>query len=527
MPNPVLRSPCSTLGLILGDQLDAESPLLGHLNPASDVLWMAEVREESTHVWSHLARITLFLSAMRHFRGHLCGLGWKVEYQQVDDAHAASTFAEALQKTVATLKPHRLAVVRPGDWRVLASLQAAAKRLGLPILVIEDTHFLSTPADFATHAQGRKQLRMEFFYREMRRKHDILMEPDGQPTGGSWNFDAENRENFGKTGPGTTPSPARFPPNAVTSQVMDSVAKLFKNHPGSLECFDWPVTSEQAKHALEDFIRHRLPAFGKYQDGMWQNEPFLYHSRLSAAINLKLLHPMVVIQAAENAYRNNQAPLASVEGFIRQILGWREYVRGVYWTQMPQYAERNALGASEPLPPFYWSGQTEMACLRDAIGQTLKYGYAHHIQRLMVTGLYALMLGVRPQSVHEWYLAVYVDAVEWVELPNTLGMSQYGDGGVMGSKPYVATGAYINRMSNYCQGCRFDPTSSEGERACPFTVLYWDFLLNHQAVLSSNPRMTMQLRNLARLSPSKRQNIRALAANIRLKHRGEFLTASV
>lgn len=516
-----------SLGLILGDQLDPQSPVLRSLNPAVDMLWMAEVRDESTHVWSHQARITLFLSAMRHYRDRLREQGWRVEYQQIDDTEAATNLVEALRRTIALLKPDRLIVVQPGDWRVLSRLQSAARELGLPLTVLDDTHFLSTPAEFATHAEGRKQLRMEFFYREMRRKTGVLMETDGQPTGGEWNFDAENRGSFGKAGPGTIPLPVRFLPDAITLEVMASVQKLFKKHPGSLEFFDWPVTPEQAHRALDDFIQHRLPNFGQYQDAMWQSEPFLYHSRLAAAMNLKLLHPMVVIRAAEMAYRRNQAPLAAVEGFIRQILGWREYVRGIYWTQMPQYLERNALGASEPLPAFYWTGRTEMACLRDALAQTLKYGYAHHIQRLMVTGLYSLLLGVQPQAVHEWYLAVYVDAVEWVELPNTLGMSQFADGGVMASKPYVATGAYIKRMSNYCQGCRFDPADSEGERACPFTVLYWDFLLNHERVLASNPRMTMQLRNLARLSPAKRDSIRARASEIRRHHRAEPAPTSV
>jgi deoxyribodipyrimidine photolyase-related protein len=244
---------------------------------------------------------------------------------------------------------------------------------------------------------------------------------------------------------------------------------------------------------------------------MWTGEPWLYHSCLSAALNLKLLDPREVVSAAEAAYRDNHAPLAAVEGFVRQILGWREYVRGIYWTQMPGYLSTNALDAHEPLPAFYWTGETPMVCLRDTITQTLEYGYAHHIQRLMLTGLYALMLGVEPAQVHEWYLAVYVDAIEWAELPNTLGMSQHADGGLMASKPYAASGKYIQRMSNYCTGCRFDPAQATGSRACPFTTLYWDFLLRHEARLQTNQRMAMQFRNLARLDASTRESIRGEA----------------
>jgi deoxyribodipyrimidine photolyase-related protein len=307
----------------------------------------------------------------------------------------------------------------------------------------------------------------------------------------------------------------RFPPDAITREVIALVESRFASHPGKLEAFDWPVTPADARAALEDFIAHRLADFGTYQDAMWTREPWLYHSRIAAAMNLKLLDPRDAIAATERAYRAGRVPLASAEGFIRQILGWREYVRGLYWLYMPAYAEGNALGAQEPLPVFYWTGETEMACLRDAIGQTLTYGYAHHIQRLMVTGLYALLLGIEPKAVHEWYLAVYVDAVEWVELPNTIGMALYADGGIMASKPYVATGKYIDRMSDYCKGCRFDPAQSTGETACPFTTLYWDFLMRHEPMLAKNQRMALQVKNLKRLSADQRTTIAARAQTIR------------
>lgn len=445
---------------------------------------MAEASEEAVHVPSHKARIALFLSAMRHFRDELRARGRDVIYHE----QAEGSLAALLRADVARLRPSRVAVVHPGDYRVLESLRSAVQGLK----VLEDPHFYCTLAEFKAHARGRKQLRLEYFYRELRRRHGVLM--DGrEPAGGAWNYDAENRESFPKAGPGAVPPPARFEPDAVTRRVIEYVEERYKANPGRLKHFFWPVSRAQALAALRDFIQHRLPLFGRYQDAMWAGEPWLYHSHLASSLNLKLLDPREVVQAAEQAYREGRAPLAAAEGFIRQILGWREYVRGIYWTFMPQYAERNALGAHAPLPEFYWTGETDMNCLREAITQTLDYGYAHHIQRLMVTGLYALLAGADPKQVHEWYLSVYVDAVEWVELPNTMGMSQFADGGLMASKPYAATGKYIQRMSNYCAGCRYDPA-----RDCPFTNAYWEFLERNEATLRKIPRMEMQLRNLAR-----------------------------
>jgi deoxyribodipyrimidine photolyase-related protein len=355
----------------------------------------------------------------------------------------------------------------------------------------------------------------------MRQQTGVLVDR-GKPVGGAWNYDADNRGSFGKAGPGLLPKPVRFKPDDITKTVIEEVHRRFPDNPGETDGFDWPVTRKDALIALEDFILNRLPEFGTYQDAMWTTEPWLYHSRLSAALNLKLLNPTEVIQAAEAAYQQGRAPLAATEGFIRQILGWREYVRAIYRHFMPAYAESNTLNATDPLPAFYWTGKTNMACMQDALRQTLQLGYAHHIQRLMVTGLYALMFGVRPQAIHQWYLAVYVDAVEWVELPNTIGMSQFADGGIMASKPYVATGKYIQRMSNYCAGCPYDPATATGPKACPFTTLYWDFLLRHRDTLRTNPRMTMQLKNLDRLNPARQQEIQEAAS----QHRAQVLEAT-
>ena len=360
------------------------------------------------------------------------------------------------------------------------------------------------------------RLVMEDFYREMRRRHGVLMDGDS-PAGGRWNFDAENRHAFGRSGPTLVPAPPRFEPDAITREVFALVDARFAPHPGDLASFAWPVTREQALECLARFVAERLPEFGRWQDALWPREPWLWHSQLSAALNLKLLDPHEVVAAAEKAWRAGQVPLASAEGFIRQILGWREYVRGVYWTRMPGYLDENALDAHAPLPAFYWDGRTPMACLADAIGQTLEHGYAHHIQRLMVTGLYALLFGVEPREVHAWYLAVYVDAVEWAELPNTLGMSQFADGGAMSTKPYIASGRYIERMSggSLCARCRFDPGQRTGERACPFTTLYWDFLLRHEDRLRANPRTRMQVRSLERVDATERAAIRQRAAAVR------------
>jgi deoxyribodipyrimidine photolyase-related protein len=503
-----------SLIVVLGDQLDLDAAAFDGFDAAVDAVWMAEVADESTHVWSSKPRTAMFLAAMRHFALALQAAARPLHYTRLDARGNGGTLAAQLQADIVRLRPARLVMTAPGDWRVLQAIKALAEAHKLPLDIREDRHFFSSIRDFAAHAKGRKSLRMEYFYRDQRKRHAVLMQ-DEDPVGGQWNFDADNREAFGAAGPGAVPPRAAFEPGATTREVIALVEARFAYHPGQLDSFAWPVTRAQALQSLHAFIQERLPLFGRFQDAMWPDDPWLYHSHLSAALNLKLLNPREVVAAAQAAYRDGHAPLASVEGFVRQILGWREYVRGIYWTQMPQYLERNALDAQQDLPPWFWTGDTDMACLRDALAQTLAHGYANHIQRLMVTGLYTLMLGVQPQQVHRWYLAVYVDAVEWVELPNTLGMSQYADGGVMGSKPYIATGKYIQRMSPHCKGCRYDPAQRIGDRACPFTTLYWDFLMRHEAALARNPRMALQVKNVARLTDTQKQAVRERAAAIR------------
>ncbi len=504
------------LVIVLGDQLDPAAAAFDGCDPAHDAIWMAEVREESTHVWSAKARIALFLSAMRHFASARRAAGWTVHYCALEDEHNTGTLAGELARTLRTLRPTGLRMTAPGDWRVLQALRAAAAEAGVALNVCADRHFYTTVREFAAHAGSRQSVRLEYFYRELRRRHDVLM-PDGRPAGGRWNFDADNRAAFTRHGPPPRPHPPRFAPDETTREVLKLVRRAFDTHPGSLDEFSWPVTPDQAQQALAAFVRERLPQFGQWQDALWPGQSVLWHSQLSAALNLKLLDPRVAVNAAQAAWREGAVPLASAEGFIRQILGWREYVRGIYWTNMPHYAIANALGAQTDLPRFFWTGEAPMPCLADALQQTLRSGYAHHIQRLMVIGLYALLHGVQPQQVHAWFLAVYVDAVEWVEMPNVLGMSQFADDGLMASKPYIASGQYIRRMSAaaYCAQCRFDPSVRSGPRACPYTLLYWDFLQRHAARLAANPRIAPQLRNLARLSVTERDTIARQASQWR------------
>ncbi len=502
-----------TLLLVLGDQLAATHPGLQDLDPARDGLWMAEVAGESHHVPSHAARSTLFLSAMRHFAREREDHGWTVHYRRLGE-HPEGSLGAALEADLRCLQPEQVRVLQPGEHRVRRELEQACARHGRALEIIDDPCFLVSLEAFETWAHGRKQLRMEYFYREQRARLGILMDGD-TPTGGQWNFDADNRNHFGRDGPGRLPAPVGFEPDKLTRECQQEVARHLAELPGQSESFDWPVTPAQAQQALDDFIDHRLPHFGTYQDAMWTDQPWLYHARLSTALNLHLLQPQTVIAAAEQAWHDNRAPLAAVEGFIRQILGWREYVRGLYFHFGETWHTWNALEAREPLPALYWDAGTSMQCLHQAVGQTLRLGYAHHIQRLMVTGLFAQLLGVRPAEIHAWYLGIYVDAVEWVELPNVLGMSQYADGGRMASKPYVATGRYIQRMSNYCRHCPYEPGEALGEHACPFTTLYWDFLARHRDRFARHPRTALQWKHVEKMDAGRLQAIRAQADRIR------------
>ena len=511
-----VRPEVRNLVLVLGDQLDHASAAFDGFDPAQDCVLMIEAAGESQHVWSHKARTTLFLSAMRHFARFLRTRGWTIDYRALDDEGAgtgADDLADALAARIARHRPRKLVLVEPGEWRVEQSIRALCAGVDLPLDMRDDLHFMMSRDGFSDWARKYRQPRMEYFYRHMRERHAVMMDGD-QPVGGRWNFDAENRSGFGRRGPGRVPPPARFEPDDVTRDVIALVERRFGDHPGSTARFDWPVTRDEALTTLQDFVAHRLELFGHHQDAMWTGQPWLWHARLSAAMNLKLISPREVIAAAVDAWRARALPLQSVEGFVRQVLGWREFVRGMYWLDMPGMREANHYGHARALPRWYWTGDTHMQCMRAAIGQTLEYGYAHHIQRLMVTGQFALLAEVMPQQVEDWYLAVYVDAVEWVELPNVAGMTLYANGGRFTSKPYVASGAYIQRMSNYCEGCRYKPAERHGERACPVTTLYWNFLDRHEASFAGNPRTALMVKNLTRIDEAERAAIRARAAEM-------------
>jgi deoxyribodipyrimidine photolyase-related protein len=499
------------LALVTGDQLTPTLASLGVLEPGTDHVLMAELASEADYVPHHVKKIALVFSAMRHFAGELEDAGHRVFYRRFEPDSPVRTFSDAVADHCAQHAIDEVVVAHPGEWRVLAEFRRLEERVGVPVRIVEDDRFVATPAEFADWASGRKTLRMEFFYREMRRRTGLLMDGDA-PAGGQWNFDADNRRKWRGEPPAA--HPMRFSPDDVTREVLALVDEHFDGF-GELAGFDFPVTRAEARRGLAHFIRNALPWFGDFQDAMSDDEDYLFHSRLSAALNIGLLDPLEVCRAAERAWREGHVPLNAAEGFIRQIIGWREFIRGVYWLKMPDYADENFFGNDRPLPGWYWSGETDMRCLAQAIRSTRENAYAHHIQRLMVTGNFALLLGVVPREICEWYLAVYADAYDWVELPNTLGMVMFGDGGVFASKPYAASGKYIQRMSDHCEHCPYAVSRRTGDDACPFNALYWDFLMRHREQLAGNPRMNMMLRNVDRLSADDRAGIRERAAWIK------------
>lgn len=494
--------------LILGDQLSLDISSLGAADPETDFVLMAEVAEEATYVPHHKKKIAFIFAAMRHFAHTLEAQGWRVDYTRFDDPENAGSLRGEVDRACARHGAHSLIVTEPGEYRLKTEFESWSDRLDIKVECLEDTRFLATHDAFQSWAEGRKQLRMEYFYREMRKKTGLLMR-DGKPEGGKWNFDAENRKPA--KGDLFLPQPYRVPLDEITEQVLDLVEAKFPDNFGELRPFWFAVTREGALAALTGFVEEALPSFGDYQDAMLEGAPFLYHSLLSLYLNVGLLGPLEVCRRVEQAYYDGHAPLNAVEGFIRQIIGWREYVRGIYWLKMPGYTAENYFDASRDLPAFYWSGETDMACMAAAIGQTRDEAYAHHIQRLMVTGNFAMLAGIDPQQVHEWYLAVYFDAYEWVEAPNVIGMSQFADGGLLSSKPYAASGNYINKMSDYCRGCRYDVKQKTGDDACPFNSLYWDFLVRNEEKLRTNPRLGPVFRTWDKMSDDKQADHRATA----------------
>lgn len=498
-----------TLRLVLGDQCSAGLSSLRDMAPG-DVVLMAEVAGECTYVRHHPKKIALVLSAMRHFAAELRARGATVDYVTLEAPGNTHSLRGELLRAVERHRPEAVVVTEPGEWRLLADMRRWHEAAGVPVEIREDTRFLCSIAQFRDWAAGKRSLRMEFFYRDMRKRYGLLLDAAGGPEGGQWNYDAENRK---KLPAGmTAPFVPRFAPDPMTRDVMTLVARHFPEHFGRLDDFALPVTAAQARTALDDFLRHRLARFGDWQDAMKAGEATLFHSLISTSLNAGLLDPLDVCRAAEAAYRTGDAPLNAVEGFIRQVLGWREFVRGIYWLNMPEYGRLNALEATRPLPWLYWGGETRMFCLAEGVRQTRENAYAHHIQRLMVTGNFALLAGLHPDQVDEWYMVVYADAYEWVEMPNTRGMALFADGGIVGSKPYAASGGYINRMSDYCRHCAYDVRAATGPRACPFNFLYWDFIARHERRFAANTRMSMPLRNWQRMDAGRQAALRREAA---------------
>ncbi|APC94792.1 cryptochrome/photolyase family protein [Francisella tularensis subsp. novicida] len=500
-----------TLRLILGDQLSQSISSLRDCDKANDVVMMCEVMKEASYVKHHKKKLVYIFSAMRHFALQLHKLGYKVCYTKLDDPKNTGSFYSEIQRVVEKLGIQKLIVTEPGEYRVLKDIQSWQKDFSIDVEIRIDDRFLATIGEFTNWAKGYKQLRMEYFYRYMRIKHDILLDNDGNPEGGQWNYDSQNRKT--PSSDMQIPKPYKSTADDITKRVIELVEQTFVDNFGDIEPFNYAVTREQALEALDLFVKERLSDFGDYQDVMLEGQAWMYHSHISMYINSGLLLPMECIKAAEKAYYKGNAPLNAIEGFIRQVLGWREFVRGVYWLKMPDYRDMNYLEATRKLPSFYWDTETKMNCLHQCVKETKENAYAHHIQRLMVLGNFALLAGIDPKYVNEWYLLVYADAYEWVELPNVSGMVLFADGGYLASKPYAASGSYIKKMSNYCDKCHYSFNKKNGIDACPFNYLYWDFLARNKSKLATNPRLAMIYKSYEKMTDEKKELIRQDSKN--------------
>ena len=506
----------TTIRLILGDQLNPQHSWYRQVDDDT-VHVLMEIRQETDYVRHHAQKVLGIFAAMRDFARQLREAGHRVRHIAIDDPSNRQSLTANLDALVRHYDARAVSYQAPDEHRLDAQLAAWAERAtgqrtqGLTVTMVDTEHFLTQRDEAAQLFGDSRHWLMERFYRHMRQRHAVLMQRDApkQPEGGQWNFDHDNR----KAWPGSPTAPADWrrahDHRELWATIQASGAQTFGDP--QADDFRWPLNRDEALADLHAFVAHALPHFGDFQDAMsgertgrqWR----LFHSLLSFALNVKMLHPREVIDASEAAWRAGHVPLAAAEGFIRQILGWREYVRGVYWAHMPGYTDRNALGHDLPLPDWFWTGNVKMACMRQAVGQSLQQAYAHHIQRLMVIGNFALLAGLAPQAVHQWYLGVYIDAFEWVEAPNTLGMSQFADGGVIATKPYVSSAAYIDRMGDHCKSCPYNRKDRLGPQACPFNALYWDFHLRHETRLRPNPRIGMVYKQIDKMDANTRQAI--------------------
>ena len=482
---------------------------LSHLDPKQDWILLAESMDECRHVPHHKKKITLWLSALRNYKVFLESKGYQVIYSPIDCKNTKESLCAEAGKWIEKKSIKELTSLLPPDYRLKNNLEDLASRHKLKLSISEDPYHISSIKEFKKWTENRKMLTMEYFYREMRKKTGLLMTADGAPLKDQWNFDKENRSALPKTV--SPPKPLKFKASPLVKDVMSLVERIFPHHFGDLDEFWWGTTHKEAEEAFADFLETRLSHFGSYQDAMSDQSPFVFHSLCSIYINLGLLDPLTCCQKVEEAYKNKKIPLNAAEGFIRQIIGWREFIRGIYWLKMPAYKKTNHLEAARKLPDFYWTAETKMNCMHHAIRTTKTEAYAHHIQRLMITGNFALLAGISPEEVNAWYLIVYADAFEWVQLPNTHGMSLFADGGVFGTKPYAASGSYINRMSNYCEGCQYNVKEKTGDKACPFNFLYWNFLNKNQDKLRDNRRMAFAYKNLDRWDDQTLKEIKVKA----------------
>lgn len=495
----------SILRVILGDQLTDSISSLSNCDKSDDIVLISEVIDEATFIPHHKKKLVFIFSAMRHFALDLKNNGFNVIYNKLNDSDNTGSLTGEISRLMKNQSFEKIVITSPSEFRVLKEIELLSKKIDIPVDILIDDRFFVELEDFKQWALNKKQLRMENFYREQRKKNSILM-CGTNPVGGQWNFDSDNRKPFNSDL--KIPAPFINSPDEITKEVMEMVSIFFPKHFGDIEPFNFAVNRHQALNALKLFLEDRLLYFGDFQDAMVQEEPWMFHSHISFYLNCGLLLPKECVHEAQKLFYEGKAPLNSVEGFIRQILGWREFLRGIYWLKMPEYLENNFFEASRNLPQMYWTGETKMNCLSQCVNETKNNAYAHHIQRLMVLGNFALITGIDPKQVNHWFYVVYADAYEWVELPNVSGMILFADGGLVATKPYASTGSYINKMSNYCENCEYKVSIKNGPEACPFNYLYWDFLDRNREKLSSNFRMTMMYKTYDRMDESKKTKIR-------------------
>ncbi len=501
-----------TLRLILGDQLNIKHSWYKKVDQ-NVTYCMFEMRQETDYVVHHIQKVIGFFAAMRQFSADLNKLGHQVIYFKITAEENTQSLTENLENLIHKNGILNLEYIQPDEYRIDEQLKDFIRSLNIPTSSLSSEHFFTERDEVQIYFDGKKQFIMESFYRHMRIKHDVLVNA-GQPEGGKWNFDKSNRK---KWKGGTQIPNYKYFKNKVDdilADIEDSDIKTMGNF--NIKTFSYPITRHQSLDLLKYFCEHLVIHFGDYQDAMNTDEVYLFHSRLSFSLNLKLISPKDVVQTVINYYRQfeDEIQISQVEGFVRQVLGWREYMRGMYWMMMPKFKTDNFLDNISPLPDFYWSAGTRMNCLKNAINNSLDNGYAHHIQRLMITGNFALLINCHPNEVDAWYLGIYVDAIEWVQLPNTRGMSQFADGGKIATKPYVSSGSYINKMSNYCQTCHYNVKEKTSQNACPFNALYWNFLDEKREYLMDNHRMKMMFSLLDKINPSKLHSIKLRAQEI-------------